>query len=140
MDGEGAEGEIGAVEGAGDAERLSEFAGAACEVPGAVAADGHLLDAINGFEGADENAAGDAVGFGNDVEAFVDAVVQVDIGMARRTKNDSGARRDADGAVGGQVAGAEVSFGFDDDAGGFAMYEEFAQQRFRDIDGAACIK
>lgn len=124
VDGEGAAGEISAVVGAGDVHGAGELAGSI-----AVA-----------FDGADQDAAGRAVGFGDDVQTFVDTVDQIDVGVSGWAEDDASAGRDAAGGVSGKVVEAEVGFDFGDGAGVFAMDEHFAEEVARDIDGGARVE
>ena len=125
VDGEGAfrvkDGE--GVVGAGDTEVASEAAGAG--------------DAGNA---ADEDAAGGAVGLGDEVETFVHAVDEVDVGPAGRAVDDLCAGGDAAGGVGGFVVRAEVGFDFDDGGGEGAADEEFAEEVAGDGDGVAGVE
>ena len=61
------------VQCAGDAEVAGEAAGAA-----------------DAFDGADEDAAWGAIGFGDEIETLVEAVDQVDVGAAGRAVDDAG--------------------------------------------------
>ena len=103
-------GEVGAVVAAGDGEGEGEFAGTVGEVTGAArgrSAAAHEGEAGEGFQATDENASGRAVGFGNDVQALVHAVDQVDVGVAGRSIEDARARGEAAGGVGSEVGLAE---------------------------------
>lgn len=125
VDGEGAVGvkDRLAVLRAGDAE-------GAREAPGA----------RDAFDGADEDAAGGAVGFGDEIEALVDAVDEVDVGAAWRPEDDTRAGRESTGGVGGFVIEAEVGFGFDDGGGVGAADEEFAEEFAGNGDGVAGVE
>jgi len=109
---------------AGDGEGLAKFAwaagefgarGAGCEL----AVQGHFRLAEHGFEGADEDGAGQAFRLAGDVDAVVHAVDEVDIGVAGLAEHDGVAGRDAAEAVGCGVGDGAVRavVGFDlDDA------------------------
>lgn len=98
------------VVGAGDAEMAGEAAGT-----------GDLGD------GADEDAAGGAVGLGGDVEAIVHAVDEIDVGVAGGTINDFGAGGDAAGGVGGFVVETEIGLDLGDGGGEIAMDQHLAE-------------
>lgn len=125
VDGEG----VGGVEDGQAVLRAGDAEGAR-EAPGAGDA----------FDGADEDAAGGAVGFGDEIEALVDAVDEIDVGAAGRAEDDLGAGGDAAGGVGGFVIEAEVGFGFDDGGGVGAADEEFAEEIAGDGDGVAGVE
>lgn len=91
-------------------------------------------------EGAEENAAGSTGGFGDDVEALVDAVAQIDVGAAGGTEQDAGAGGEAAAGVSGEVGGAEVGLYFDDAPGAFAVDESFAEEGAGDRNGVAGIE
>ena len=125
--------------GAGDGEGAGEFAGAAGEVAGA-ASLAHGLEASEGLKRPDEDAAGGAVGLGDDVEALVHPVDEIDVGMAGGAEDDAGARGESAGGVGSEIADTEVGFDFDDAAGGFVVDENLAQQVARDGGGGAAVE
>lgn len=126
--------------GAGNGEGAGEFAGASGEIMLPAAAFAHGLDTLKGLKRADEDAAGGAIWLGDDVEAFVHAVDEINIGAARGAEDDAGARGESAGGVSGEVADTEVSFHFDDAAGGFAMHEDLTQQVARDFDGGPTVE
>ena len=104
-------------------------------------AGAHEVEAGDRFDGANEYAAGLAIRFRHQVEAFVHTVNQVDVGVTRRSEDDAGTLRQAAGGVGCEViAAAQVGFGFDDDAGGGAVHQEFADQVAGDFHGGAGIE
>ena len=86
---------------------------------------GHFFQAGERFEGAEEDAAGDAVGFAGDVEAVVSSVDEVDIGVAGRAEENGVAEGASGGGVGGGVVFAEVGFDFDDAGGAAAAARAF---------------
>ena len=99
-----AAGQIKAVVSAGDLKGAGEFTGSG-EVGG---------PAVEGFGGADEHRLRVAGYGGDDVEHFVHAVDEVDVGVPAPTEHDFGARGAAFGGVAGEIMGADVGFGFDD--------------------------
>src|ERR1039458_6424714 len=103
-------------------------------------APAHELEPSDWFEGANEDASRDAGWFADQVEALIHPIDEVHIGVARRPKDDLGARSNAARGVGGLVVCAQVGFGFDDDAGGGAVDEDFAEQGAGDIDSRAGVK
>ena len=116
------EGKVEAVvSGAGDGHGLAEASGAGGEqartgIGRKVAAAGHGGESGDGFEGADEDAAGFAVRLAGDIEAVIHAIDEVNVGMAGRAEEDSIAGGFSGEGVGGRVVGAEVGFDFDDAA------------------------
>lgn len=96
--------------------------------------------AADAFDGADEDAAGRAVGFGDEIEALVYAVDEVDVSATGRAEDDAGARGDTAGGVGGFVIEAEVGFGFDDGGGMGTADEEFAEEFAGDGNGVAGVE
>lgn len=136
---EGAAGEVLVVVRPGDSQGLGEFGGAGCEV-GAVAPFAHEVLAGEGLEGADEDAAGGAVGFSDDVEALVHAVDEIDVSVAGRAEDGLRSCGEAGGGMSREIVLAEVSFHFDDAAGGFAMNEGLAEERAGDFDGGAIVE
>ena len=105
-----------------------------------VAIAGHLRDAHDGFEGADEHAAGKAVLFATDIHAEVLAIDGVDVGVAGGTEEDliarSGSAVRVRGGVRNGVVRSEIGFDFDDTASDRAarglMNEQFAEEARRD--------
>jgi hypothetical protein len=91
-------------------------------------------------EGAEEDAAGSTGGFGDDVEALVDAVAEIDVGAAGRAEQDAGAGGEAAAGVSGKVGGAKVGLYFDDAPGSLAVDERFAEEGAGDRNGVAGIE
>src|SRR5271163_4479367 len=81
----------------------------------------HGGDAGDGFEGADEYAAGVACGLTANVHAVVQPVNRIDVGVAGWAEKHLVAGRGAavgvGGGVGVRIMGAEIGFDFDDAAG-----------------------
>jgi hypothetical protein len=73
----------------------------------------HLRDALEGFEGPDEDAAADSGDFGADIEHEVVAVAEIDVGVAAAKKHGAIARGWTAEVVRGGIA-LRVGFGFDD--------------------------
>ena len=73
---------------------------------GEAAEAGHRCRGLDGLEGADEDAAGLALGLAGEVQAVVHAVDEVDVGEAGRAEEDGVAGGLADEAVGGGVGEA----------------------------------
>lgn len=110
------------VRGAGESERLAEASGAAGELTGGhflvrfggeSAIGSHLRESQNGFKGAEEDAAGLALGLAADVHAEVSAIDGVDVGVAGGAEEDAvawgGAAMGVRRGVGRLVVRAEVS-------------------------------
>jgi hypothetical protein len=95
------------------------------------------MEAGYGFESADEDAAGEVVGFAGDVHAEVAAVDGVDVGVPGGAEEDliagSGAAMGVGGRVGRGAVGAEVGFGLDDAACHFAVDEKLAEEAWSDL-------
>ena len=89
---------------------------------------------------ADKDAAGDAVGFGDDIEAFVNAVVEIDVGATRGAEDDAAARSDAAARVSSQIVSAKVGLDFDNAALAVAMDEQFAEQSAGHFDSIAGVE
>ncbi len=120
----------------GDGEGLGEGAGAGCEVGCwffCVSAFEDGGEAVEGLDGADEDGAWVVAWAGDDVEEVVDAVAEVDVGVAAGEVHGFGAFCAAVAVgVGGFVVDAGVGFGFCDDAGGECAVdaggEDFAEE------------
>jgi hypothetical protein len=97
---------------------------------------GHGVEACDGLEGADEDAAGLAVWEAGEIQTEVHAVDEVDVGEAGRSEEDGVACGLTGEGVGGGVVEAEVGFDFEDAAGEvFAVEgadEELAEEVARD--------
>jgi len=104
--------EIRAVEGAVDAESGGEAAWTAREVEhaGGFAVPLHLLDALEGFERADQDATADTGDFRADVEHEMIAVAEIDVGVAAEKKHGAIARGRSAKVVRGRIA-LRVGFG-----------------------------
>lgn len=132
--------EIGTVERASDCEGLREFARATGKVFSPFAAGAHPFDSIDGLKSTDQHTARHSVGLGNDIETFVNTVVEIDVGVARLSENHFGASRDTRHTVCRQVSRAQIGLGFNDDPGGIPMNQQLSQQIARDIDGVPCVE
>ena len=92
----------------------------------------HLLDAQQGFEGAEENRARFSFALTGNVKAVVVAVDEINVGVARRSKQDRGPGGVAGGGVGCGVVLSQVGFDFDDTRGqteiSVIAYEYFTQE------------
>lgn len=83
-----------------------------------MATGGHEREVCQRFEGADEDGAGGLGGLGDDIEAVVDAVYEVDVGHAGWAVHDFAAGCTAAAGVAGGIVGAGVGLGFDDETRG----------------------
>ena len=90
----------------------------------------HLRDALEGFEGPDENAATDSGNFGADIEHEVVAIAEIDVGVAAAKEHGAIARGESAKVVRGGIA-LRVGFGFDD-ATAKAGAGELANDNFAD--------
>lgn len=108
------------IQSAVDLESLAEFAGSAGQLGGLerrleFAITGHCFDAFNCDPGPNQD--GLAVGgvAGNDVEAVVESVDEIDVGMSACPVECLGTGCFTSGkGVAGAIRGAEIGFGFDD--------------------------
>lgn len=80
------------------------------------------------FDAADQHAPWHAIGFGNQVQALVDAVNQVDVGAARRPEDDARPRRYAARSVRRPVAPPQIRLHLHDRRGHRAAHEHLSQQ------------
>jgi hypothetical protein len=71
----------------------------------------HQLDAIEGLERADENGRGDSSGLAHDIEHEVRAIVEKNVGVARREVHRTDARSRAAEVMSGGIAG-RIGFRF----------------------------
>src|SRR5579864_409127 len=128
--GDGAARDVAAVVLQRDAQRARELAGSV----------GRASDSGTRLKGANQHATGGAFRLRHDVEAVMDAVNQVNIGVARRAEQDACAGRQAAVGVSGRIGGAQIGFGLDDAPGGLAMRQDLAQQRASHLRRRARIK
>jgi hypothetical protein len=77
----------------------------------------HLLDAQQGFEGAEENRARFPFALTGDVQAVVIAVDEINVGKAGRSEQDRGAGGIAGSGVGRGIVLPQVGFDFNDTCG-----------------------
>jgi len=90
----------------------------------------HLLNAVQGLEGADEDAAADSTDFGTNVEHEVVAITEIDVGVAAAQKHGAIARGRTAKVVRGGIA-LRIGLGFDD-AAAEAGAGKFANDDFAD--------
>jgi hypothetical protein len=131
---EGVAGEIGLVVGETDPQRLGQLAGAGAELGvGTVAAAlPHRLQAVGRLQRPDQDRGGVALRFGDRVEQAVDAVGEVDVGVAGRAEQDPRPLGEADiGVTGGVVR--LVALGLDDGAAATRVEERAADQVTGDL-------
>src|SRR4029077_19165379 len=109
--------EVYAVERTVNAQSGGQASGTAGKVEqaGGLAVTLHLLDALEGFERADQNAATGSGGLSADVEHEMIAVAEIDVGVATAQKHGAIARGGAAKVVRGGIA-RRVGLGFDDAA------------------------
>jgi uncharacterized protein len=124
--------EVGAIEGAVDAQGGGEASGPAGEVEEArgFAMPLHLGDALEGLEGANQNATADTGDFRANVEHKVVAVAEIDVGVAAAKKHGAVARGRSAKMVRGGIA-LRIGLGFDD-ATAKPAAGEFADDNFAD--------
>lgn len=138
--------QIPTVEVAVYVERLAQSAGATRQFaePMGRAQPLHRLDAVSWFDRADQDRAGDALGFGDDVET-VARVNGVNVSVAGWAKHRGVAACPSPKCVVGGIVASEVGLGFDNAAsqentpGGFAE-KIFPQQGASYLLGGAIVK
>ena len=119
--------EVEAVFGDRDTERARQVAGPTTEigfVDGAAVAGAPLLhqrDAVERLQCANEDRGRMPVGFRDGVHEVMNAVVQIDVGKARRSIERLVARRAAERSVARRIVFADVRLGLDDHTGGRAL-------------------
>ena len=105
---------------------------------GHVAADAtslpHERDALDRLQRANQHGGRMPLGFGDRVDQVMDAVIQIDVGKARRSIERRVAAGRPRRRMAGGIAFADVRLGLDDHAGGHTpgrpMHEHLAQQCF----------
>jgi hypothetical protein len=100
----------------------------------------HGGDSRDWLERANQNTTGLAWGLADEVEAFVHAVDEIDVGVAGFAEHDAGAIGDAAPTMSSAVVDAQVGFHFYDPSGGFAVDEDFAQAIARDFNDRAGVE
>src|SRR4029077_8297431 len=108
-----------------------QLAGAGCQVlqlSCTWTAAEHGFDTRDGIESADQHTAGLALGLGYQVQTFVHAVDEVDVGVSGRTEDYFGTWSDATGRMRGEIFTAEVGLSLDDHAGGAAVHQDLTQK------------
>lgn len=100
----------------------------------------HDVLPINWFQRTDENAACDIFRLRDQVQTFVHPIDEVDIGVPRRTENDTRARRDAAGRMGRQIPLAQVRLDFDNTTRAVPGVQNATKQVFGNGNGVAGIK
>jgi hypothetical protein len=129
--GQRAGGQVGAVVFQRDPQRLGQLARPGAEVAGGLgfgAAGEHGVEAFEGFQRADQHAAGPFRQVPPRIQAAVQAVAEVDVRMAGLAEDGASALGQAREAVGGLVSGAQVCLGFDDAPGQGTVAEDGAEQ------------
>lgn len=81
--------------------------------------------------GTQQHATRRAFRFGDDVQAIVQSIVQINICVARWSENNGGSRCDAPRGMAGEVLMTQIRFRFDDDSRRFTMHENLPEQRAR---------
>ena len=87
----------------------------------------------------DQDRGGVALRFGDRVEQAVDAVGEVDVGVAGRAEQDPGALGEADVGVAGRIVGL-VALGLDDGAADALVEQGAADQIAGDLVNRAIVK
>ena len=125
----------------GDAQRLAQPAGAGAQEPlvGDAAPPAHHAKAGRRLDGPDQHGAGRPCRFADEVQAPVNAVGAIDIGVARRSKHDGIAAGHAAKAVRRRV-GMMVGLDFDQPAADPVHKERRTDQIGRNLVDAAVEK
>ena len=140
---ERAGGKIHSVLLSGDTHRQRQFAGTIGQILNAFrggTAAAHGGDSSDRFQGANQDTAGLADRLRDEVQAFVHAVDEIDVGVAGLIEHYAGAIGDAAPGMSGAVVDAQVGFHFDDSSGSFSMDEDFAQAVTGDFDDRARVE
>lgn len=102
------------------------------------------FDVRNGLHGAQQHRGGAAVRFHHDVHAVVNAVNEIDIGVAGWPEHHLGARRAAAGGMCRQIMRPEICLDLDDTPDAYdatrAVHDVLAEQRMRDRDCVAVVE
>ena len=141
--GQGTAGNVCAVLRSRNGEREREFPRAAGQVfglSGCRPAAPHQIKSGDRFQRSDQHAAGPALRFGDQIEALVHTVDEVDVGVAGRSENHAGAIGEAARGMRRQIVAAKVGFGLHDDAGSASMYQGFAEKIARDLHGRTLVE
>jgi hypothetical protein len=132
--------EVKTVVTAVDLKRSGKAAGTAAEIkkPSGLAVLAHDLEAIEWFDRSDEYGRGDSGRLAHDIEHEVRAVVEKNVGMARRKIHRTNAWSRATEMMSGGIAG-RIGFRFDDAAAEAASGEvaddNFSDEEPRQLDG-----
>jgi len=105
---------------------------------GAIAA--HALEAAQRLERPDKNTTGAAFCLGDDIQAVVHPIDEVDVGVAGRAVDDLSPGRAPARDVSGQIVFAQVSLDFGDAAGAAVMDENLTEQETGQFDGRPQIE
>ncbi len=96
----------------------------------------HQRDAVERFERANQHRRRRLLRLGHDIHEWMDAVVQIHVGMSGRAVHRRIAFRGTWSGVAGGIGFADIRLDFDDDArgdaGARAVHEHFAEQVGRD--------
>jgi hypothetical protein len=135
--------QIGAVELASDAHGERQFAGPRRQVLNAMGGGppaAHGGESRERLQRANQDASGLALGLAHEIQTFIHAVDEVDVGMAGRTENHARAIGEAAPGMGSAIIGPKIRFHLDNAAGGRAMHQDLSQAIARDLDGWTRIK
>ena len=132
--------EVEAVVSAVELEGLAEFARTVgeifgrnvCGAAGIAAVVEDLGRSFHRDDGADQNGRREAAFFGDDIQAVIHSVGEIDVRVAAFPKHDLVAGRAADGGMAGRIIFADVTFHFvdfaDDAAGSGFDHEIFSKE------------
>jgi hypothetical protein len=88
----------------------------------------HFIEAAKRFERANQDGTRTAVVLGDDVQAFMHAIDEVDVRSTGGAEQNSCAFRETACGVRGQVIEPKISFGFDDHPSGAIMRQHTSEQ------------
>src|SRR2546423_15438622 len=83
---------------------------------------GHWFDAGDWLQGTNKDAPSVSFGKAGDIQAIVDAIDEINIGVSGRAEEDLVARRAACGGVGGRIVRTQIGFDLDDSSGEYMSF------------------
>jgi len=143
VNGQGACSEVGSIFAAADAESQGKLTWAVCQILNAASCRTpapHASNAFERLERADQNAAGTALRFRDYVQAFIHAIDQVHVRMARLAEQHAGPRSNATPGMRRPILQSQVSFGFDDSARSCPVRQDGSQKGSCDLDRRPVIE